>query len=179
MAPCNAPSVMACMGSRRCGRRRLPDDNQLLDHRQPREHLVAWLRNRPIEVLVEPTAFLDAESAERVRAILFERSRKRLVLISIHDLCSSSHTIPPQLPKLIHWEARHDSSPIAPDDHQRELNSLRYIQANPKAAGVREGFYDPYSNYEHYSRLETDGIRDWHPAFLQLAPTAHWVLQAL
>ncbi len=69
------------------------------------------------------------------------------------------------------WEARYYSTPIAPEDHQRALNTLRYIHANPKAAGVRKGFYDPYSNYGHYSRLEADGLSDWHPAFLQLAPT--------
>lgn len=96
-----------------------------------------------------------------------------------------------QLPKLMHWmgwyasmllnrltgrcghfwEARYYATPIAPEDHQRALNTLRTIHANPKAAGVRKGFYDPYSNYGHYSRLETDGLSDWHPAFLQLAPT--------
>ena len=96
-----------------------------------------------------------------------------------------------QLPKLMHWvawyaamllnrmtgrcghfwEARYYSTPIAPSDHKRALNTLRYIHANPKAAGVRKGFYDPYSNYGHYSRLETDGITQWHPSFLQLAPT--------
>lgn len=48
--------------------------------------LRAWLRNRPVEVLDEPTAFLDAESAQRVRAILAERARERLVLVSTHDL---------------------------------------------------------------------------------------------
>jgi ABC-type multidrug transport system fused ATPase/permease subunit len=47
--------------------------------------LRAWMRNRPVEVLDEPTAFLDAESAERVRRILLERSRERLVLVSTHD----------------------------------------------------------------------------------------------
>lgn len=47
--------------------------------------LRAWLRDRPVEVLDEPTAFLDATSAERVRAILLERSRQRLVLVSTHD----------------------------------------------------------------------------------------------
>ncbi|MCP9910272.1 ABC transporter ATP-binding protein [Cyanobium sp. BA20m-p-22] len=47
--------------------------------------LGAWLRNRPVEVLDEPTAFLDAESAQRVRAILAERARERLVLVSTHD----------------------------------------------------------------------------------------------
>jgi len=96
-----------------------------------------------------------------------------------------------QLPKLMHWvawysamllnritgrcghfwEARYYATPIAPKDHQRALNTLRYIHANPKAAGVRQGFYDPYSNYGHYSRLESDGITQWHPSFLQLAPT--------
>ncbi len=76
-----------------------------------------------------------------------------------------------QLPKLMHLEARYYSTPIAPEDHRRALNTLRYIHANPKAAGVRKGFYDPYSNYGHYSRLKTDGLSDWHPAFLQLAPT--------
>ena len=96
-----------------------------------------------------------------------------------------------QLPKLMHWvawyasmllnrltgrcghfwEARYYATPIAPNDHKRALNTLRYIHANPKAAGVRKGFYDPYSNYGHYSRLETDGLSQWHPAFLQLPPT--------
>jgi ABC-type transport system involved in cytochrome bd biosynthesis fused ATPase/permease subunit len=47
--------------------------------------LRAWLRDRPVEVLDEPTAFLDAASAERVREILRERSRERLVLVSTHD----------------------------------------------------------------------------------------------
>jgi hypothetical protein len=30
------------------------------------------------------------------------------------------------------------------------LATLRYIHANPKAAGVRKGFHDRYSNYGHY-----------------------------
>ena len=47
--------------------------------------LRAWLRNRPAEVLDEPTAFLDAESAQRVRTILAERAKERLVLVSTHD----------------------------------------------------------------------------------------------
>ncbi len=48
--------------------------------------LRAWLRDRPVEVLDEPTAFLDAESARQVQAILLERSRERLVLVSTHDV---------------------------------------------------------------------------------------------
>jgi ABC-type multidrug transport system fused ATPase/permease subunit len=47
--------------------------------------LRAWLRDRPVEVLDEPTAFLDGESARRVRRLLLERSRQRLVLVSTHD----------------------------------------------------------------------------------------------
>jgi ABC-type transport system involved in cytochrome bd biosynthesis fused ATPase/permease subunit len=47
--------------------------------------LRAWLRNRPVEVLDEPTAFLDAESARRVREIIAERAEERLVLVSTHD----------------------------------------------------------------------------------------------
>ena len=47
--------------------------------------LRAWLRNRPVEVLDEPTAFLDADSAQRVRSIIAERAEQRLVLVSTHD----------------------------------------------------------------------------------------------
>jgi len=68
-------------------------------------------------------------------------------------------------------EARYFSTPIHPKDHRRMLNTLRYIHANPKAAGVRKGFFDPYSNYGHYSRLKSDGISEWSPAFLKLLAT--------
>jgi REP element-mobilizing transposase RayT len=94
-----------------------------------------------------------------------------------------------QLPKLMHWigwysamalnrlsgrcghfwESRYYSTAIAPKDHNRALNTLRYIHANPKAAGVRKGFFDPYSNDGHDGRLACDGISEWHPSFLQLA----------
>jgi len=47
--------------------------------------LRAWLRNRPVEILDEPTAFLDAESAKRVSAIISTRAQERLVLVSTHD----------------------------------------------------------------------------------------------
>ena len=67
------------------------------------------------------------------------------------------------------WEARYYATAISPKDHRRVLNTLRYIHANPKAAGVRKGFYDPYSNYGLYGRLAADGITQWHPSFLQLA----------
>ena len=67
------------------------------------------------------------------------------------------------------WEARYFATAIAAKDHKRVLNTLRYIHANPKAAGVRKGFYDPYSNYGHYGRLACDGISEWHPSFLKMA----------
>ena len=69
------------------------------------------------------------------------------------------------------WEARYFSTPIEPGATRRVLATLRYIHANPKAAGVRKGFHDPYSNYGHYEGLAGDGLSEWHPAFLQLAPT--------
>lgn len=47
--------------------------------------LRAWLRDKPLEVLDEPTAFLDAKAAEQVRAVIRERAQQRLMLISSHD----------------------------------------------------------------------------------------------
>ena len=38
-----------------------------------------------MEVLDEPTAFLDATASQRVRDVILERSRERLVLVSSHD----------------------------------------------------------------------------------------------
>jgi putative transposase len=32
-------------------------------------------------------------------------------------------------------------------DHTRALNTLRYIHANPKSAGMRQGFFYNFSNY--------------------------------
>ena len=69
------------------------------------------------------------------------------------------------------WEASYFSTPIHPKDHRRVLNTLRINHANPKAAGVRKGFFDPYSNYGHYNRLQADGISEWSPAFLKLSAT--------
>ncbi len=68
-------------------------------------------------------------------------------------------------------EARYISTPIELGDTRRVLATMGTIHANPKVAGVRKGFHDPYSNNGHFERLEGDGLSEWHPAFLQLAPT--------
>jgi ABC-type transport system involved in cytochrome bd biosynthesis fused ATPase/permease subunit len=60
--------------------------------------LRAWLLDRPIEVLDEPTAFLDASAAERVRQIIRRRSRERLVVVSSHDaelVTQAGHVVRP------------------------------------------------------------------------------------
>ena len=57
--------------------------------------LRAWLRDRPIEVLDEPTAFLDAAAARQVRSIIADRCKHRLVLVSTHDpdLINQAHQL--------------------------------------------------------------------------------------
>jgi ABC-type transport system involved in cytochrome bd biosynthesis fused ATPase/permease subunit len=47
--------------------------------------LRAWLLEQPVELLDEPTAFLDAQTAATVRQLVLERSRERLVLVASHD----------------------------------------------------------------------------------------------
>jgi putative transposase len=69
------------------------------------------------------------------------------------------------------WERRYFSTGFANDDIRRALNTLRYIHANPKAAGMQSGFFYDFSNYGTYDRLTCDGLTQWHPAFLSLAPT--------
>ena len=69
------------------------------------------------------------------------------------------------------WEQRYHSSGFHIDDKQRALNTLRYIHANPKAAGVRKGFFYTGSNYGTYERLTDDGLTQWHSAFLGMGDT--------
>jgi putative transposase len=95
---------------------------------------------------------------------------------------------PQQLPKIMHWlnwytamcfnrmlnrsghfwEKRYHSSGFINSDWRRGLNTLRYIHANPKAAGMQSGFFYDFSNYGSYNRLGNDGLTQWHPAFLNL-----------
>ncbi|HIK43018.1 transposase [Thermoleptolyngbya sp. M55_K2018_002] len=69
------------------------------------------------------------------------------------------------------WEKRYHSTGFPLSDKQRALNTLRYIHANPKAAGMQQGFFYDYSNYGSYDRLTDDGLTQWHPAFLALGKT--------
>ncbi|MBE9231810.1 transposase [Cuspidothrix issatschenkoi LEGE 03284] len=69
------------------------------------------------------------------------------------------------------WEKRYHSTGFANTDTKRTLNTLRYIHANPKAAGIQQGFFYDFSNYGTHDRLTDDGITQWHPAFLQLGRT--------
>ncbi|MEH2320652.1 hypothetical protein [Nostoc sp.] len=98
---------------------------------------------------------------------------------------------PEELPKIMHWlnwytamcfnrmlkrrghfwEKRYHSSGFENNDYQRALNTLRYIHANPKAAGIKQGFFYDFSNYGTHDRLTDDGITQWHPAFLALGRT--------
>jgi ABC-type transport system involved in cytochrome bd biosynthesis fused ATPase/permease subunit len=47
--------------------------------------LRAWLMQRPVEVLDEPTAFLDSATAAMVRQIILERAHDHLLLVASHD----------------------------------------------------------------------------------------------
>jgi putative transposase len=86
--------------------------------------------------------------------------------------------IPPLIPPLIRgvrgdrtghfWEKRYHKTEFLSSDKRRALNTLRYIHANPKAAGMQEGFFYDFSNYGVYERLGDDGLTTWHPAFLAL-----------
>jgi putative transposase len=69
------------------------------------------------------------------------------------------------------WEKRYYSTGFPNTDKRRALNTLRYIHANPKAARMQQGFFYNFSNYGTHDRLTSDGITQWHPAFLQLGST--------
>ncbi|MGK7920319.1 MAG: hypothetical protein AB4080_09990 [Trichodesmium sp.] len=66
------------------------------------------------------------------------------------------------------WEQRYTCHGFPNSDKERALNTIRYIHANPKAAGMKEGFFYDFSNYGTYEQLTTDGITQWHPAFFEL-----------
>jgi putative transposase len=45
------------------------------------------------------------------------------------------------------WEGRYRNTSFPDHEQQRALNTLRYIHANPKTAGMRKGYFYAYSNY--------------------------------
>ena len=45
----------------------------------------AWIRNKKVEVLDEPTAYLDNEMSSIVRKIILQRSKNKFILITSHD----------------------------------------------------------------------------------------------
>jgi putative transposase len=69
------------------------------------------------------------------------------------------------------WEKRYHATGFPNTDKRRALNTLRYIHANPKAAGMQQGFFYDFSNYGTHDRLSDDGLTTWHPAFLSLGKT--------
>jgi putative transposase len=69
------------------------------------------------------------------------------------------------------WEKRYFASGFPSNDKQRALNTLRYIHGNPKAAKMRSTFFYEFSNYGSYEKLTSDGLTQWHPAFMQLGQT--------
>ncbi|WP_375511781.1 transposase [uncultured Nostoc sp.] len=107
----------------------------------------------------------------------------------IHYLLEPAHS--QDLPKIMHWlnwytamcfnrmlkrtghfwEKRYHSSAFENTDHQRALNTLRYIHANPKTARMQQGFFYDFSNYGMHDKLTDDGLTQWHPAFLSLGRT--------
>ncbi|MBD1884818.1 transposase [Microcoleus vaginatus] len=114
-----------------------------------------------------------------------------LCIMSNHVHYLLEPTLPGDLPKIMHWlnwytamcfnrmlnrtghfwEKRYHSTGFANTDKRRALNTLRYIHANPKAAGMQQGFFYDFSNYGIHDRLSEDGITQWHPAFLALGKT--------
>jgi putative transposase len=66
------------------------------------------------------------------------------------------------------WEKRYHKTEFLTTDKRRALNTIRYIHANPQAAGMQKGFFYDFSNYGVYERLSDDGLTTWHPAFLSL-----------
>jgi putative transposase len=115
-----------------------------------------------------------------------------LCLMSNHVHYLIEPKTPESLPKIMHWlnwytamcfnrmlnrsghfwEKRYHSSGFESNDYPRTLNTLRYIHANPKAAGMQQGFFYDFSNYGIHDRLTDDGLTEWHPAFLSLGKTS-------
>ena len=77
------------------------------------------------------------------------------------------------------WENRYHSSAFPTNDRKRALNTLRYIHANPRVAGVTRSFIYRYSNYGIYYKLSDDRLTTWHQAFLELGDTLEKMCQSI
>ena len=71
------------------------------------------------------------------------------------------------------WERRYHAVAVPDRDGHHALRVLRYIHANPKAAGMIEGYACAYSNWRSYTRPADDGLSAWHPAYLRLGSTLY------
>ena len=69
------------------------------------------------------------------------------------------------------WERRYHAVAVPDRDSGHALRVLRYIHANPRAAGMIAGDEYAYSNYRSYARPADDGLSAWHPAYLRLGST--------
>ncbi len=69
------------------------------------------------------------------------------------------------------WERRYHAAAVPDRDFHHALRVLRYIHANPRAAGMIKDYDYAYSNYRCYARPADDGLSAWHPAYLRLGPT--------
>jgi hypothetical protein len=65
---------------------------------------------------------------------------------------------------IVFWDGRYRSTSFPDHEQQRALNTLRYIHANPKTAGMRKGYFYAYSNYGICDR-PADGLSEWQPFY--------------
>jgi putative transposase len=77
------------------------------------------------------------------------------------------------------WERRYHAAAVPDRDYGHALRVLRYIHANPRAAGMIQGYAYAYSNYRSYARPADDGFSAWHPAYLRLGPTLDRCAQSM
>ena len=69
------------------------------------------------------------------------------------------------------WERRYHAVAVPDRDTGHVLRVLRYIHANPNAAGMIAGYAWAYSNWRSYTRPADDGLSAWHPAYLRRGST--------
>jgi putative transposase len=142
----------------------------------------------------------DLRRPQSRKAILFCLARARgkfdFVLFGVCVMSNHVHYMirpapPADMPRLMHWlnwysamllnrllrrrghfwERRYHATAVPDRDFGHALRVLRYIHANPRAAGMIPGYAYAYSNYRCYARPADDGLSAWHPAYLRLAPT--------